>query len=637
MDDPPVVPVLKSACLVWLDTFSDTLSDQSWLLPFRGTSLLKCCVSHLFNISPWPLLMVAAEATGPETKAALSSSGAPMYWARTRGNVFALARAAADCGLDRALIVHGLLGLAGLLPETLLRDLVGRHVEAGVFVTELEDLPEPLSVHVCERQVIDLLAALPLVPGVADDPKTVLDRLDRAYRSAGPGLGLRRVSIFTDHGLLPTEVPKVISWTTCEDLSRIEAVVLDPQLTNPRERLRRLREIMVDQLERESRNAACFRPRVRASPRVLYASAPSGFSGAEQCLVNSITSLRQYIKEINALVGREGVFANRLRSCGATVHCPQWEFSRPSVRSSLLIDQVIDAVRPDVIHCNGVVGIPLLAAARRRAIPLVQWVRFADLRGFDEHLVCADRITAVSQFIAAEVSKQMVRTDKIRVVYDGVDCERYTPVSSPSRNVRSELGISSKEFLILCIARFVQYKRHDVLLEAIARVSEQYSNLRLVLIGEPDSCDSTFEACAHALEATGLAARTVVLGFQPDVLPYELAADVIVLCSEREPLGTVVLESMSLEKPVIVAASGGLPEMVEDGFSGLHCIPGDPGSLSKQICRLIEDPALGEALGKRARQEVAVRFSLQAHAESLVGVYQEFGGRPFVSQGSAKP
>jgi glycosyltransferase involved in cell wall biosynthesis len=506
----------------------------------------------------------------------------------------------------------------------MLRALVDRHVETGAWVTELEGLPAPLSAHICDRPMIDLLSAMPVIPGVADDPKAVLDRLYRALSgNAAPGFRVARLSIFTDCGLTPTEVPKHIPWSAGENLRDIEAAVLDPHLTKPGERLRKLRQIIVERLESGYCTSRRTATRSSESPTILYASAPSGYSGAEQCLINTITSLQGCVKGIHALVGREGVFTSRLRSCGVTVHCPELDFSRPTAKSILMIDDLIEAIRPDIIHCNAIVGPPLLAAARRRGIPLVQWVRFADFGEFEEHLVCADRITAVSRFISGEVSKQMVRAEKIRVVYDGVDCDRHSPVSRSPRDIRAELGISKGEFVILCIARFVRYKRHDVLLDAVSRAAKRHSNVRLILIGEPDRSDSTFEACVRALAETGLAARTTVLGFQPDVLPYELAADVVVLCSEREPLGTVVLECMSLAKPIVVAASGGLPEMVQDGYTGLHCIPGDANSLCEQICRLIEDSGLAQALGRQARQEALARFSLSVHANSLLSVYRE--------------
>jgi glycosyltransferase involved in cell wall biosynthesis len=289
----------------------------------------------------------------------------------------------------------------------------------------------------------------------------------------------------------------------------------------------------------------------------------------------------------------------------------------------LVIDNLIEEIEPDLIHCNAAVGLPLLAVSRMRGIPLIQWVRIADLDGFMDHLVSADMITVVSAFIARETAKQMVRADKVRVLYDCVDTDRFSPGTEPPRKIRAELGITEDEFVVLCIARFVPYKRIDVLIRAIAMTARRHSSVRLIIIGERQSGADTYEKAVLAIQELGLGSRTTLLGFQHDVLSFEAAADTVVLCSEREPLGTVVLESMALGRPVIVAASGGLIEMIEDEVSGLYCQPNDPYSLSKQICRLIESRTLREAFGKRARECAVEVFSMNAHAGRLLSLYQE--------------
>lgn len=125
------------------------------------------------------------------------------------------------------------------------------------------------------------------------------------------------------------------------------------------------------------------------------------------------------------------------------------------------------------------------------------------------------------------------------------------------------------------------------------------------------------------IRAHGIESRVLVLGFQPDVLSLEKAADVVVLCSEREPLGTVVLEAMALGKAVIVAASGGLPEMIEGGISGLHCLPGDPASLRDQLWKILRNRDLAASLGDRARATAVQRFALGAHGDALLAIYDE--------------
>ncbi|MBM3745868.1 MAG: glycosyltransferase family 4 protein [Acidobacteria bacterium] len=513
-----------------------------------------------------------------------------------------------------------------LLPGRFLHDLAAHHLAAGPDVTAATDLPVPLYAAIFERSVLNILSELPKGVLIPDDPGKVAEILSRAVsqNSHEKGLRLETLSFSQRYGTDRARVAHYIPWASPADLELVEKVLDSPQVGDPMERLALLRDLLVEDLERTHRRRPSKRRPVPRRRRVLYASNPSAYSGSEQSLVNTLHALREADLELHCLVALEGVFTERLRSAGAIVHCPLRDFAQPCVRNLLLIDELLDQAKPDLIHCNAVVGSPLLALSRLRGIPLAQWARTAQLDGLAEHLVCADWITAVSDFLAAEVCKQMVRPAKVRVVHDGVDCDCFSPYTRPPRDVRKELGIAENEFLILCVARFVAYKRHDVLAKAVALASGKHPALHLVLIGEPDpGRGEAYHRCMAELRQGELLARTTTLGFQKDVLSFEAAADAVVLCSEREPLGTVVLESMALGRPIVVAASGGLPEMIQDGVTGLHCAPGSAESLADRLCKLIEEPGLGTTLGQNARQRAVDMFSLEAHGKALAAFYEE--------------
>jgi glycosyltransferase involved in cell wall biosynthesis len=152
---------------------------------------------------------------------------------------------------------------------------------------------------------------------------------------------------------------------------------------------------------------------------------------------------------------------------------------------------------------------------------------------------------------------------------------------------------------------------------------------KLVLIGQTSRAGpSTYEQCLNDIKILGLADNVTVRTFEADVLSVEQIADVVVLCSEREPLGTVVLESMALAKPIVIANSGGLPEMIDDSVSGLHCLPGNVDSLYLQLKRLLIDRSLAESLGRTARKTAMERFSYSVHADSLLAIYDEVRAAP---------
>lgn len=622
-------------CAVWVHPFSLSLKDTGWWASFRSMPLIEYCVTRLAFSTSWPLILVAPLGGGRRTRDMADRCGITLCTVSTGSPVMGLSEAAQLLRVKRVLMVHGLLGVNDLFPSEFLRELVIEHLRARAAVTISAHLPAPLYAVVCERPVLRIISKIPSALSIPEDPAQVLEALigATAKSKSGSELNVQRISFRERYGMDGSRLPKHIPWIYPTDRIILEQAANDKREEDPLARLASLRDLTVQQFERASRRTepTTNSRRMKRTLRVLFASSPSAYSGGEQCLLNTIEGLKAHggdqSVEVQCLAALDGLFAERLRERGVIVHCPQLDFAQPTAANVLRMDELLDNVKPDVVHCNAIVGCPLLAASRIRGIPLVQWVRVAQTDSLGEHLVFADRITAVSKFIATRLTEQMFRTDKTRVLYDAVDVDLFSPGTRASRDVRQQLGIDDADFVVLCIARFAPYKRHDVLARAAAVVCQRHPNLRLILIGEAQrGHEEYYNRCIKLIQELDLVRRTTVLEFDPNVLSIESVADAIVLCSEGEPLGTVVLEGMALAKPIIVAASGGLPEMITHGFSGLHCIPGDYRSLADQLSNLIEDRTIRDYLGKNARHVAVERFSLKVHARELLSVYTEVLG-----------
>jgi glycosyltransferase involved in cell wall biosynthesis len=593
---------------------------------FGGTSLLEYCLERLERSLTWPLVVVSPTGSAAQLGRVAGSGKIRLCAVPSERAPQGLAQAAAVVGASRMLLLHGLFGL-DLVPVAFLEALVAEHASGRCDATIATGLPAPLYAVVCEQSILDLFSSIPPASPVLQDPAQVLELVVAAGKPAsGAELVIRRKSFAHVPHAEVSRLPRLIPWSTPGDLQLLEQVLRAPQTSHPLGRLALLRELLLERLEVVHRSQA---RRVRRQgrskpPRVLYASNPSAYSGAEQSLVRSVRALRVRGWEVHALVALEGLFTSRLREAGAVVHCPGRDFAQPSAANLIQLDQLLEAVRPDLIHANAVVGTPLTGLARIRGIPFVQWVRVAHADALEEQLMCADRITAVSRFVAARLSQYMIRPEKIRVLYDCVDVSPLSPHSQAGRDARRELGAAGEEFVVLCLARFTPYKRHDLLLRAMALVRERHRRIRLWLVGETDPGQEEYYCrCMDLLRELRLSEVTSVVGFRENILDVELAADAIVQASDGEPLGTAVLEAMALGRPVIVAASGGLPELVEHGRTGLHFQPGNAHSLTEQICAVIEDRGMAERLGKSAQAAVAEWFSPEAHVKNLLAVYDE--------------
>jgi glycosyltransferase involved in cell wall biosynthesis len=147
--------------------------------------------------------------------------------------------------------------------------------------------------------------------------------------------------------------------------------------------------------------------------------------------------------------------------------------------------------------------------------------------------------------------------------------------------------------------------------------------MHLIFAGSPGD-----PACAAELRQLvrreGLQENVTWMDFQEDVRPLICAADVVILPSDREPLGTCILEGMSLEKPVVVSDAGGTAELMEDGASGLIMRGGDPTSLAGALRRLAENRSFAAELARNGRRRVCEQFSVRAHGMAVSKLLARF-------------
>lgn len=615
-----------NSCLVWIDETSRTLAGHAWNCAMGDQSLIQQCVNSLASTPYWDNVVVSGPRITEESRAKFRlAANVQLHSSDSFRHLVSEVSQQSCCEDNHVAFLHGLFGLELFSLEFLSR-LITHHHQTGVGFTVADHLPAPLYAYVFKVNALSLVNSVPKEVAIPDNPGDLFRIVKEAVKIVTPGEKQDWVSLsFLNYfNITPKSVPPYIPWSSPSDAKLLEYV---RRIENPPgsvARLSALREILTTRWEDECRKDKVGPRNTGGRKRVLYASNPSAFSGSEQCLISTVRAVANCDWDVHCLVALEGNFAEGLRRSGATVHCPGRDFSAPSVANAVFIDTLFDSIRPSLVHCNAVVGVPLLAVSRIRDIPLAQWVRVANVDGLIEHLICADLITTVSRFVAMRVSEAMVRPHKIHLLYDCVDTELFSPAAVPMRDIRLEYGISGSAFVVLCVARFVPYKRIDVLISAIADVRQALPEVILILMGEKQkSYEWYYSKCVLDLEQRGIRGITRLIDFEADIASFELAADVIVLCSEDEPLGTVVLEGMALGKPVVVSNSGGLPEMVEHGKSGLHCTPGSADSLKRQILALAANRDFGRELGQNARERVVSQFSFRAHAKRLRDLYSD--------------
>jgi len=127
-------------------------------------------------------------------------------------------------------------------------------------------------------------------------------------------------------------------------------------------------------------------------------------------------------------------------------------------------------------------------------------------------------------------------------------------------------------------------------------------------------------------EDMGVAERTVFTGFRRDIPQVRAAMDVFVLAAEAEPCGRVLFEAMAMAKPIVGTNTGGTPEIVADGETGILFDPGDREALAKHVIALCQDPPRRRAMGQAGHERAKRHFSIESHVRKTEQVYAELLG-----------
>ena len=210
---------------------------------------------------------------------------------------------------------------------------------------------------------------------------------------------------------------------------------------------------------------------------------------------------------------------------------------------------------------------------------------------------------------------------RIRVVHPGHDVARFAaPQAGVRRTFRAALNIDQHTPVIALIGRLLSaQKGQELLIRAMPGVLRLCPNAILLVVGDgPDRAE--LETLVRGL---GLGQAVRLLGHRDDIPEVLASTDVLVLpslCEEAFPLAA--LEGLAAGRPVVAFAVGGLREIVCDGATGLLVAKGDVPGLVEAIVRLVQNPTLGDQLG-RAGKQFAARFTVEAHVMQLMDLYEE--------------
>jgi glycosyltransferase involved in cell wall biosynthesis len=251
--------------------------------------------------------------------------------------------------------------------------------------------------------------------------------------------------------------------------------------------------------------------------------------------------------------------------------------------------------------------------------PLLKWaLRNADVR------------IAISSFVARTLVDHGHPAEHTYVVLNGIDPDRWTPERGRAE-ARRALSVPDDVPLIVTVCRLFPSKGPGDLIRALAVLRNQHPTVQLLIAGREVQRGYAAEL-QQLIDDLELGEHVKLLGHCPDVAPLMAAADVFAMPSIGEPFGLVYLEAMAMGLPVVALESGGAPEVIVHGTTGLLSPPDDLERLAENLGTLLSDPDRRAHMGRAGRRRVETHFTSTRMAMDMAARYRQVLNRPTTIQ-----
>ena len=612
----------KIPVALFLNPQSDSLDWKQHTAQVGSETLIEWWYRRMRRVGASSIYIMAHSDAQRRSLLDLNLESANIVTTAFSSSTRALAELTVREGLDHIALLS--LGTA-LGPIELVNEMLTTHSAFDNDLTRTNGLPVGVGPWIFSRRLLERLSLLS-GPGIPSHPALVYKRLRAASsKTASKLLADIKETVFDVAARYATalnEMPVALTFNSQDEVDIANRVLC---LNEPEglEALRLWKQAQIsDKAERlASLHFSAPLSSAPSRPRVLYVSNASAYSGAEESLNQLVRKVDPNRFEKYAVVGMPSRLERELEAAGAHTLTLGDGFFDPTIKNFIAVKNVLDQLQPDLIHLNGADGLPFLWNAVERKIPIVQHIRNGALASFKEYAEAATALIAVSRFLRDDVLRFAVARDRVHVIYDEADTEYFRPGVCDGNAMRKRLGIADESKVIVMVARFAENKRHDLMLDAFQQVREQVPTARLVLKGEVYREDRYYDRIRQRIEEMNSDNAILHIPFVDDIREIHAAADVLVLCSDREGLGRCVVEAMCMETPPVVTDTGGSHEIVEDGVSGVVVPGGNASALAEGIIRVLKDDDLARSLGREARRAAKRHLSADVSASRVMEIY----------------
>jgi glycosyltransferase involved in cell wall biosynthesis len=320
-----------------------------------------------------------------------------------------------------------------------------------------------------------------------------------------------------------------------------------------------------------------------------------------------------------------------LEEQGAEVYCFNCSGNREILFSVLNLVKFLKENKIDLIHAHlPMAGIVARFAGKLAGVPVIYtehnlMERYHPLtRALSKlNFSWQKAVVAVSADVADSIHKNTDTKVPVHIVLNGINTRNFRRDELTGKLWKQKLGIPEDAVVIGNVAVFREQKQLPLWLDIATELKRIYPNVWFLLVGS----GPLLPEVKSIIDRNKLGDRIVLPGLQEDIRPYLFAMDIFMLTSKFEGLPLALLEAMASGLAVVATSVGGVPEVIENGVSGLLTENKKEHILS-QVKLLIEDQDLRLSLAHNAKQRVELHFSIERMVGELEKLYLEILHKP---------
>jgi glycosyltransferase involved in cell wall biosynthesis len=357
----------------------------------------------------------------------------------------------------------------------------------------------------------------------------------------------------------------------------------------------------------------------------LHIDTARTWRGGQQQVLLTVLGLRARGHRAVLVAHREGELFRRASEGPDLV--PLAPVNEVDLATAWKLSKIIRQWRPEIVHAHDPHAVSMASLAMSFGAPDPRPKTIASRRvdfHLQAHAFSQWKYRQVDGFIAASNAiRQILISDgipagRIEVVHDGIDVDRIR--HRPVIDLHAEYWLPHGVPVIVNVGALVGHKGQKYLIEAMPLVLREVPDAHLIIFGEGE----LRAPLEKQVKQLSLAKRVLLPGFREDVMSLMKSADLFVMPSVTEGLGSAVLDAMAMGHAVVGTTAGGIPEAVVPEETGLLVEPADSKALADAIVRMLKAGELRKQFGESGRARVAEHFGVDRLVEGTLEAYRKF-------------